>query len=1186
MRKCNKSLLLLMIFAMALCILTIGSVSAVSAENNTAGLANTSSPEYQINSNHTGQSNYTGPQANTTKWTYKNITVHGSAVTGTDGTIYVGSYEGKLYAFNPDGTLKWNYTTSSNIFSSPAVGKDGTIYISDWENSTLYAINSNGTLQWKYNMGNYNYGSSPTIGTDGTIYIANTNDINGTVYAIYPSGKLNWIYTTEGPIYGSSAAIDSDGTVYIEDKNTTLYAINSKGALNWEYTSSGQVYSVCTIYYSSPSIGPDGTVYILRYGPCGYLMAINMTTGKPKWSYPSGWGIEESFYGAPAISSDGTIYFISASKIYAVNPDGTLKWTYSTGGAATAEATSTTIGSDGTIYFGSSTGIYAITDKGTKGLLKWSYATGQICGTPIIDSDGTLYIGSMDKGFYAFNDIVANFNADTSNVSSPLTVQFTDESTGTLKSWKWDFGDGTSSAEQNPNHIYSKAGTYKVTLTTTLSNGSIRTVTSDITVKSDLTAPTVTISPSEESFSTTLTVTLKATDNSGSATIYYTTDGSDPRTSSTRHIYTTSIMLTSTTNIQYAAVDISDNWSPVYNKTYTELGPVSPVIYNITSGMTNDQIQSIITKAAPGSTIIFREKTYQNLYLTINKQLTIISYVGTKITASSSSPVFLINGAQAAGTTISGFNIINTGTGSGILINNTSNVNIFNDHIISTGGSAVLVSESSNTIISSSSLTNSVTGINISNSENTKVINNCIITGNSKRGVGIYSSNNTTVTNSTIKNNGNNDTAGLHSDEGGAYVNNSNTVKIINNKIEDNSQGVTLNSATNVNVNKNTIKDNYGEGVLLAGTLTNIIIGNNTIDGNANGIEIDYTKGRYITIKSNYITNNVDRSLSDGEDTGSGISLGSDHEYGLKQDEMDDDDKTVIIESNAFYGNHYRILDGHDDRVHSSETSPIHIGYNVYGFEWSGDNPCEAVSGAGESSNPFCCKWRTYSAHLHLELNDGVYTAYFTDAEGNILTDIPSIPITITTPIGFNVTVWTNNGTADYSINSGSVNGLYGIVTAAYYKQYSTARSPDSKTIHGLGYIPGNSNSNNNGNQTNNPGGNGGSGNNGGHGTNGAGGNSGSGSSNGASSGASASTGLATAAAADAGSAGSAGQSGSNGQQSQPKDKSKTAQELFVDKTVKNPEFWSILGVIVLIVLIFGAYYRKDLMAMVKKSKK
>ncbi|HKM25516.1 MAG TPA: PKD domain-containing protein, partial [Corynebacterium sp.] len=49
--------------------------------------------------------------------------------------------------------------------------------------------------------------------------------------------------------------------------------------------------------------------------------------------------------------------------------------------------------------------------------------------------------------------------------TAPLIVQFTDLSTGGPTSWLWTFGDGNTSAAQNPVHTYTTAGTHTVTLT-------------------------------------------------------------------------------------------------------------------------------------------------------------------------------------------------------------------------------------------------------------------------------------------------------------------------------------------------------------------------------------------------------------------------------------------------------------------------------------------------------------------------------------------------------------------------------------------------------------------------------------------------------------------------------------------------------------------------------------------------
>jgi len=62
---------------------------------------------------------------------------------------------------------------------------------------------------------------------------------------------------------------------------------------------------------------------------------------------------------------------------------------------------------------------------------------------------------------------VANFVAVPTSGTAPLAVQFTDQSTGTISTWAWNFGDGGTSVSSNPTHTYTVAGVYDVTLTVT-----------------------------------------------------------------------------------------------------------------------------------------------------------------------------------------------------------------------------------------------------------------------------------------------------------------------------------------------------------------------------------------------------------------------------------------------------------------------------------------------------------------------------------------------------------------------------------------------------------------------------------------------------------------------------------------------------------------------------------------------
>ena len=70
------------------------------------------------------------------------------------------------------------------------------------------------------------------------------------------------------------------------------------------------------------------------------------------------------------------------------------------------------------------------------------------------------------------NDADAGFSAEPVTGKSPLSVQFSDQSTGNILSWLWNFGDGGTSREQNPLHVYNDTGIFDVRLTVTGPGGS------------------------------------------------------------------------------------------------------------------------------------------------------------------------------------------------------------------------------------------------------------------------------------------------------------------------------------------------------------------------------------------------------------------------------------------------------------------------------------------------------------------------------------------------------------------------------------------------------------------------------------------------------------------------------------------------------------------------------------------
>jgi len=306
----------------------------------------------------------------TVKWEFDTGgNVRNSPVIGSDGTIYIGS--DKLYAFNPDGSTKWDIDIDNGT-DPPVIGADGTIYIAG------SAINPDGTKEWEFEYG----GIPSAIGTDGTIYTYSNK-----FHAINPDGTLKWKFEAGYEKFGRSV-IGADGIIYVWSGFCywgcygSLLAVNPDGTGKWEF-------EIGEEGVPSPAIGSDGTVYFgLRDS---LLYAIN-PDGTKKWTFQTG-GSSSS----PAIGPDGTIYIGSNdSTFYAVKPDGTKKWAFEIGSSSSSPA----IGSDGTIYLGSNDStFYAVNPDGTE---KWSFETGgSIKSSPAIGPDGTVYFGSADGKLYA-----------------------------------------------------------------------------------------------------------------------------------------------------------------------------------------------------------------------------------------------------------------------------------------------------------------------------------------------------------------------------------------------------------------------------------------------------------------------------------------------------------------------------------------------------------------------------------------------------------------------------------------------------------------------------------------------------------------------------------------------------------------------------------------------------------------
>jgi outer membrane protein assembly factor BamB len=323
-----------------------------------------------------GRTPLVGAQSSKLAWRISMTGPH-DAVIGLDGTIYLGTEAGELVALNPDGTRKWTLHVPYRLNGSPAILLDGRITYVD-EGGVVYVVNPNGTPSWKFDTGT---GSptphtAPAIGYDGTIYTG----IGEILYAFRPDGSIRWTYDLGFRITGAPA-IKRDGTIYVVAGD--LLALDSDGSLIWRWQS--QIYAGLG---GAPAIGQDETIYVNAYLPT--LYAIN-PDGTLKWSYQADDCCVVDVPSSPAIGRDGTIYVGEGDGVLlALRPDGTLKWKY----PHDSYQTSPSVGGDGTIYFGNGSGkVFAINPDGK---LLWRYSAGTyVRQTPAIGLGRRVYVGSF-----------------------------------------------------------------------------------------------------------------------------------------------------------------------------------------------------------------------------------------------------------------------------------------------------------------------------------------------------------------------------------------------------------------------------------------------------------------------------------------------------------------------------------------------------------------------------------------------------------------------------------------------------------------------------------------------------------------------------------------------------------------------------------------------------------------------
>jgi PKD repeat protein len=108
----------------------------------------------------------------------------------------------------------------------------------------------------------------------------------------------------------------------------------------------------------------------------------------------------------------------------------------------------------------------------------------------------------------------ASFDMATHNPAAGYLVQFTDTSSGSPTAWAWDFGDGATSTEQNPSHLFATAGNFTVRLTASNPSGS-----SNASLAITVTPNTVLRLNPAHTFDLTLSARDPRTGNTGNGTV-------------------------------------------------------------------------------------------------------------------------------------------------------------------------------------------------------------------------------------------------------------------------------------------------------------------------------------------------------------------------------------------------------------------------------------------------------------------------------------------------------------------------------------------------------------------------------------------------------------------------------------------------------------------------------------------
>jgi len=330
------------------------------------------------------------------KWKFASKSGIDSSPVVSNGTVYVGSLDGSLYALEIEsGELKWQFRTEDKVFSAPAIA-DGTVYFGS-DDHFLYALEADsGKVTWKFQAQDA-VSSSPAVSA-GVVYFGSDDSC---FYAVDSrTGTLKWKYATEGAVFSSPAMAQT--AVFFGSYDGHIYALDSaSGDLRWKYKTDDKVIS-------TPVIGGNN----IYFGSAdSHLYAIDVASGALAWKFQAG----DSIISSSAVDQHAVYTACVDGKLYSIDKaSGRQRWTVPMGLALFSSPTI----AERVVYLGSSSGdLYAIDVENGKTLWKTSVGGIQLSqqefGQPFRATvagvgrsapaivDRVIYVGSKDGNLYA-----------------------------------------------------------------------------------------------------------------------------------------------------------------------------------------------------------------------------------------------------------------------------------------------------------------------------------------------------------------------------------------------------------------------------------------------------------------------------------------------------------------------------------------------------------------------------------------------------------------------------------------------------------------------------------------------------------------------------------------------------------------------------------------------------------------